>query len=436
MNLLASLTTAGAVIATCLALSPAAAEIRPDSSRAVGLDGEMLDADEVVRGVLVRNTTLAAARAAWSEARARARQAGALDDPMLDLMTAPGSFGSQSVSAAYRIGVTQALPIFGQRGLRRRVAEAEARGMGWDLRTAQLDLVQEARTTFAQYWQTGRAIELNRELSVLLPELRRVALAKYAAGQVGQQEPLQIDATLAMLDHQAVVLERQRRVIAATLNVLMHRPAEASLPPPPTDLALPDTSLMHADLASHAGAMRPELRAAGARIEASRAQLSLARRQRLPEPSLGVAYDRFWSEPELRTSVGVTMNLPVHFARLTSSRAEAQARLAESEAQIEVIRDSIQLQVEVAATRLHEQAHDVAIARTRMVPLAERTLHAARASYEANRADFLIVLSSLRDYLQARLEADQSVAMLYQARADLDRALGEVPAPLQEEVTP
>ena len=437
MQLLACVAATGALMATCVALSPAAAQNRPDSTRVDHADASALDVDVVIRRVLERNPTITAARAAWSEARAQARQAGSLDDPMVDLMAAPRSLGSSSgVPAAYRIGVTQGFPIFGQRGLRRDAAEAEARSVGWDLRTAQLDLVQRARTMFAEYWQIGRAIALNRELSKLLPELRRVTLAKYAAGQVGQQEPLQIDAELAMIDHRAVVLERQRRVAVATMNVLMHQPAEASLPLPPTDLVLPDTSLVHADLTPHARALRPELRAADARVEASRAQLSLAGRRHFPEPSFGVAYDRFWSEPELRTSVGVTMNLPIHFARLSSAKAEAVARLAASKAQSEALRDSVALEVEIAAARLHEQAHDVAIARTRMVPLAERTLHAARASYEANRTDFLTVLNSLRDLLQARLEADQSAAMLYQAGADLDRALGIVPAALEREVTP
>src|SRR5207302_7115843 len=130
--------------------------------------------------------------------------------------------------------------------------------MAWDLRSAQLDLVREARMAFLDYWRIGRAIALNDELLALLPEIRRVTLAKYAAGLVGQQDPLQVDAELAMLDHQAVILERQRRVAAATLNVLMHRPASNWLPSPPDSLLLPDTSVVHADLAPRARAQRPE----------------------------------------------------------------------------------------------------------------------------------------------------------------------------------
>src|SRR5262245_9626955 len=201
MNHLASLVAAGALVATCLAPSPAGAQARPDSTVSARTDSSALNVEVVIQRVLEQNPTIAAARSAWAESRAGARQAGALDDPMLDFMVAPRSLGSSSVPSTYRIEVTQAFPIFGHRGLRRRAAEADARTMGWDLRTAQLDPVREARSAYAQYWQIGRAIALNRELNQLLPEVRRVTLAKYAAGQVGQHEPLQMDTELAMLDH-------------------------------------------------------------------------------------------------------------------------------------------------------------------------------------------------------------------------------------------
>ena len=130
------------------------------------------------------------------------------------------------------------------------------------------------------------------------------------------------------------------------------------------------------------------------------------------------------------------MSLPINLGRLSDAQSEASARIATSEARRDAAYDSVEFQVAVAAARLHEQAHDVAISRERLLPLADRTLRAARASFESNRADFLVVLNSLRNYLRARLEVDESVAMLHEARADLDRALGETPSYLHEEKLP
>src|SRR5258705_6161659 len=176
----------------CLAASdaPDAAEQSPTQRPGALADSVSLDLDRVLRRVLERNSTIAAARAAWSEAKAKADQGGALGDPMLDVMAAPGSFGSSDVAAAYRIGITQPIPLFGQRGLRRRVGAADSRAAAWDLRTAQLDLVHEARMRYVDYWRILRAVTLNRDLLGIPPERRRGSLGKDAAQLVGPDGPL------------------------------------------------------------------------------------------------------------------------------------------------------------------------------------------------------------------------------------------------------
>jgi len=410
----------------------------PDSTAMRGLeiapnDTLGLQLDDVLRRTAKRNPSIAAARAAWQEAQARASQAGALENPTIDLMAAPRSFGSSAVDPAYRVTITQPFPIFGQRGLRGGVATSESRALQYDLHAVQLDLLRDARITYFDYWRIARAIDLTQELLPLMGEFRRATLAKYSAGIVGQQDPLQADAEIAMLDHQLVMLQRERDITVARLNVLMHDPPGHDLPAPPRDLAIPDTSFVHADLAPRARALRPELRAADAMVEASKANLSLKERDRWPTTSFGFAYDRFWSQPELQPSVGITLSLPINFGRLSDERAEARARLAGNEARRDIVADSVALQVEVAAARLHEQAHDLSIARDRLVPLAERTVRAARTGYESNRSDFTTLISSVRDLFRAHLEADASFALLLQARADLDRALGETPSFLAEE---
>jgi outer membrane protein TolC len=297
----------------------------------------------------------------------------------------------------------------------------------------QLDLLHEARIAYYEYWRIMRAADLTRELQRLMGEFRRVALAKYSAGQVGQQDPLQADAEIAMLDHQIVVLERERRVTIARLNVLMHDPPDEERPPPPREIALPDTSLDHRDQIERARAHRPELRVVNAEVEASEANVALSDRERWPMTTLGVVYDRFWTESELRTSVTLGLSLPIFAGRRSAARAEARARLAGSIARRDAAADRVALEVSTAVARVHETAHDLSVSRGRLVPLAERTVRATRASYEADRTDFLALLNSVRDLLRARLQADAAFTTLQLARTELDRAVGEMPSFLEEE---
>ncbi len=160
----------------------------------------------VERTAISRNPSLSAMREAWREADARAEQAGALEDPMLEGMVAPQSLGSGSVDPAYRIGLTQQFPIFGQRGLRRRAAGGEAEVAAYDFEAARLDLLRDVREGYFDYYRVSRGQEANRELMDLMGESRTIALAKYAAGTVGQTDPLQAETELAMLEHEGVKL--------------------------------------------------------------------------------------------------------------------------------------------------------------------------------------------------------------------------------------
>jgi len=387
----------------------------------------------VERTALERNPSLSAMREAWRAARARADRAGALEDPMLDAMVAPQSLGSGSVDPAYRVGISQSYPLFGQRGLRRRAAAAEGDVAASDLVTARLDLLRDVRDAYYDYYRVSRGQETNRELVELMRQFRRVALAKYSAGTVGQPDPLQAEAELAMLEHQGVVLGEQRRVVIARLNTLLHLSQRTALPEPPRELPLPEAPDTRQWLEARMKAKWPELEAADARVGARRAELNLARRERLPEGTFGLAYDRFWSEPELRGTVGLSLNLPLNFGRLAARERETRAALSMAEAERLAMRDRIELRIEEASAALGEGLHDVEIMRDLVVPASERTVKAVRAAYEANRSDFLTLLNAARDLARTRLEFYEAVATAHQAQAELQRAIAsDAASPGQE----
>jgi outer membrane protein TolC len=393
---------------------------------------------DVERVVLARNPTLEAAAHAVRAARARAEVQGALADPMVEAVVAPRSLGGVTgtetglhgpvpveMGTGYRFGLRQPLPLFGQRGLRRRSALAEARGAEFEEGMQRLDVLRAARAAYFDYEHIARAQQVNLDQQALVARLRQSALARYSAGLVGQQDPLQADMELAMLDHEEVELARQRRVAVARLNALMRRPPHEELPPPEQGLAVPDTAHAPAEVTARARSLRPELGAAVARVEALRAELALSRRSALPEPTLMVGYDRFMPVSEHRAMLGIELTLPINLARLGSSRREARARLAAAEAEREAAELEVARHVEEAVAAVHETAHEVPITRDRLLPAAERALRAARAEYEAGRAEFATVIAAAREHARAQLRYHDTLARLRAAGAELERALGE-----------
>jgi outer membrane protein TolC len=432
---------ASALAAVCLAapaIVPAEGSAAPEAadSSAGPLDSLLattpLDLPLLERAVIARNPTLAALRAAQREASERADAAGALDDPMLELMAAPASFGKSAVDEAYAIKLSQRLSIFGQRGLRGSASRAMARSAAEDYRAAGQDVVHETRRLYFEFYATARGAEVNRDLSDLLQQFRRVALQKYAAGTAGQQDALQAEVELAMLEHQRVVLERTRRMIVAQLRALLHDDTERALPGPPNELPERAIPVDPDSAAAIAARLRPELKGRDAVWSARHEELRLAERERLPEIALLARYDRFMEMPEWRTAVGLEFNIPIGWGRIGANIRAAEAGLERAESERKAERDRVTAEITAARARVEETMHEVHIVETSVVPATERALASVRAGYEANRTDFLALLNAERDLARARLNRYRARAEQGMALADLERAIGITPAGVGE----
>ena len=130
--------------------------------------------DELLDLARAGNPTLRAAQREAEAARERVQPAGALPDPMLkiELMdltnmgeTSPRFSPSQVGSTQYTI--SQQLPLWGKRELRRGQAEALARVAGHGAEDMTLELLTLLKRGYAQYWQVVKMQALSREIAEL-----------------------------------------------------------------------------------------------------------------------------------------------------------------------------------------------------------------------------------------------------------------------------
>jgi outer membrane protein TolC len=388
---------------------------------------------DVVREVLARNPTLRAAGHAWRAALERYPQESSLEDPMLEYGLAPYSFSSHEVDDAHQIGISQALPFPGKRALRGRIALAEAEATGHDLNAARLRLATMASQLYDELWLLDRSLEINAAHVGLLREFRRVALARYEAGEAEQQDPLQAEVELSHLVHRDAVLRSERRVAVQRLNALLHRSPELELPAPPRELEPVGHVSPAGDPTRTALDASPELRAAGARVDAGDASLSLARREFFPDFAFRAMYDGFWQEEEdLRGVVGVEINLPLRLERRRAAVAESRARRDAAQSELEQVRDDVRLAAQRALTEMEEAHHVLEILREQRLPAARQRVAAARASFEAGRSSFLELVDAQRSLRDAELDVEQATAELSLRQAELARALGRTPGLAQE----
>ncbi|MGH2901909.1 MAG: TolC family protein, partial [Solirubrobacteraceae bacterium] len=280
-----------------------------------------LDRAAVVAGVLARNPDLDAARATWRAAVAAFPSAVALDDPMASYAVAPFSVGSEA-PFGQRIEITQKLPWPGKRELRGDAALAEAEAAHADLESLRLDLAEAAIQAFDDIYIAARALEINQHHRELLERIERSALAQYATGRGSQQDSLEAHVHIIELDRERLMLEKQRRVAVAVLNRLLHRRADAELPPPPARLVVTRSAESPRE--------HPRQAAAAARIRARQADVEQADRAFYPDFAAMASYDSMWNTWQHRWMVGVGIEIPLQRGKRRADLEHAHAEQAKA----------------------------------------------------------------------------------------------------------
>ena len=399
-------------------------ELAATSSNASTPSRNELSLDALVDQVLARNPSLAQMAAAQQAAAARYPQVTSLDDPMVGAYAAPGSFGSNEVSGGYRVEVSQKFFFPGKRTLRGENALASARAASDDVDDMRLQLVESAKIAFYDYFLVERARTLNDENLRLLREVKRDAENRFRTGLSVQQDVLQAEVEIGRQLERQIELEHLRKISQARINTLTHSPPDAPLPPPPALVelkpAIPDAAILR----SLAVSRRPDVQALANRIAAEEATLALAFKEHYPDVEVMAAYDTYWQERPLQTTVGVRVNLPVRYARRQGAIDEARAKIAERRAELALRIDQINFQVQEAYEQVQRGEKTIRLYQTTILPAAEANLQAARTAYATGKLPFLSLIEAQRSIVSLRDRYYESLADYHRRRATLERTIG------------
>lgn len=409
--------------------SPAPVESPPSASpsRDSPFKGENeLSVESLVEAVLARNPSLPEMAAAWRAARARYPQVTSLDDPLFGANLSPAAFSR--VGNGYRLEIFQRYPWPGKLDLRGEVAAAEASAASHDVENVRQQLIESARDAFYDYYLVYRALEVNADSLQLVRRFKQDAEARYRTGQVAQQDILQAEVEIGRLREAEITLERQRQVAIARINTLLQLPPSLPLPPPPKEIQvegeLPDPQ----ELLAQALAQRLDLMKLADQIKAAKAAVKLAYKEYCPDIDAMAAFDAFWDNPLQRAQVAARINLPVRLGKRRGAIVEAEARLAELQAQYARQTSQAGFEVQQAYEQWRESLRIVQLLDREVLPAARQNVKAAQPAYQTGRIPLSTLIEVQRNLVSLQNRYYQSTAEFFRRRTALQRSLTGTPS--------
>ncbi len=386
---------------------------------------DTLQPSQLIADILKANPQMEVVQAAWEASTASAEPQSAWADPQFRYTMAPLTIDKADSGYGQRFEFSQQIPWPGKLRLRGEVANHQANAEYENIAAVQLVLATTAKSLFADWYFVHQAIRINKHNQTLFDEFREIAVRRYSEGLVSKQDVLRADVERALLQHQAIVLQREQKTILARLNTLLNRSPDSSLPPPQSLTAiklLPELESLRAIALQS----RPELKVVSANIDASKSRMELAELGYYPDFNVSAGYNSLWDNEDKRFTIGVGINLPLDQSKRKAAEKEAQARVRQANWRKIELEARIREELEISYVRVEESLHILKLYREQLSPLAEENLNTAITDYRTGKGDFLMLISSEKNRMQTQLQAEQALADTFKRLAELEYAVGSV----------
>lgn len=354
-------------------------------------------------------------------AEARVRQAGVRPNPELSL-EAENAFGSGPFSgydnAETTLSVSQDLELWGRRGARVGVAQAEGRTSLLRRDLANLDAAGRLALAYAEAEAAERRLQLAQEaLDLTIADARALMILVEEGREPlfrGIQSQSQAAAARAALDE----AQAERDAAFARLT------AVAMLPNPVTSIG---ASLLDREPPAvvPTSSTSPEVRVAEAERDAAESRIEVERVRARPDVRVSVGVRRYEAEDATALTFGVSMPLPL-FDRNRGNYDAAQAEFRAADARVMAATQTAQADLAGAEARLRS-ANSRVWATDGGVTAAEEAYRLSRIGFEAGRISQLELSSSRAALIAARNAAVDARLARVRAEVDLARLQGRFP---------
>ncbi len=419
--LLLFLAAAAVVLAVVLLATTAKAQL-------TATDHPGADLEELLRLAEAANPELAMSQQESRAALARAEASDVLPDPTLgvefrDNELDGGWWPKRSGDRLYTL--RQMFPLGGRRALRREEADALARQSSAKVILTRAELRSRMKSAYAEHYQIGERIRLNRELLAALAALVSLMESRYAQGLASQQELLRAQIERNMLESDRLRLGSDRARVRIRINMLLARPPEAALAEANRPRPAPDArAIDRSALARRAKERSPSGAIQTAEVDRAEALRKLSERTGYPDLELGFGV----IEREGRATAYeamITVSLPLWFGARGAMRREAAEMAAAAQSKSRMVSLQVQSELQETLAELSAMQDTLRLLRESSAVQARLAFQTALRGFEQGRIEAAMVIDALRQ-LRA-VQADVlNMEMEEQSRlATIERLLGE-----------
>ena len=390
----------------------------------------------LVAVAVANNPEVKSSESRWKMFAQKARLASAFEDPMFmlklqNLMVRDPLVLNKDPQSALVVGISQQLPFWGKRALRKEVARNEAESYRWSAEERRLELARMVKESYYQLWSVDKGLEIIERNLKIMTDFVTITGLKYSVGQGVQQDIFKAGLEKSKMLDMQISLQQQRKSLEANINYLLYRPAKTPVGPI-ADFPLPKLTLSAEQLYDIAMENRPQIKSLSSMVSKGEAAHRLARKESLPD--FNVAFEYMIREPissDMATdpgynmySLGVTFNLPFQQQKRQAMIAESISETSMATDELNALKNNVSYTINETLSQLERRGKMVELYKGGIIPQAEQSLESALIGYRVNKVDFLTVLDGRVNLYNYERELYEAEAEYMMKLAQLEAATG------------
>lgn len=367
------------------------------------------------------NLELQEARARAAELSALSRQAAGYPNPSGLITHEPVWRGDESYWETY-VNLSQRLEWPGLRSARIEAAEQLAEAAYADLQADSLRRMFEVAEAYTEAVAASQRRGVLEEVTEIFRRADRASEVMLAGGEVSGYRMRRLRIERARYENRLALEELAAADARRRLALLIVPRSDATQIYPSEELREIPTAVAFETALQRARAQRAELESARANVEAAQSAVAVARRERLPEPTLTAGLKR---QSDGFKGIFLSTALPIPlFDRNQGMIAARQNRRSAAEARLSLVEARIEQDVRRAYEIYASLSGRVDLVSQGLLGEADELLHAARVGYAEGEMSLAELLDAAGAYRDARISSLNLIADFQIAYFDLLRAAG------------
>ncbi|MBN2071586.1 MAG: TolC family protein [Candidatus Krumholzibacteriota bacterium] len=317
-----------------------------------------------------------------------------------------------------RFGIRQKFPWFGTLGAKRDMAAESAAGLYQAYLSEKLSLFLRVKEAYYDCYLLRREREIIEAGAGLLAQIDAVSRTRYETSSRRYSDLVRLEIESSLLEERLISLGDREKAASAKLRASLDLPGTAEIEVSDS-IARFTPSLDFETVKNDILANNPDLKALGHMIGREKAALSLARRERWPDLTIGFDYIETGDaiDPTMPGSgkdpwsVNFAVELPIWHGKNSSRGKEALAGIEMTRYLLRDRKNSLVALAEEVFSEYIEAGRDIDLYGNDLIAKAEHLLIVTFEEYKTGTADFSELVDAQRQLLDLRLEREKAMVV-------------------------